>query len=260
LSLDSDGSRAGYKFSGWAAIRLFRAFDLVFGAGEARVVRVFPGWTGQMLMSAMQFQMLESTTYNPWGTTCNAIATAPYIGHSASNLAQLAADVPTIVSQVRLARTAANQKHVWLFSYEGGQHVLTNAQIVSADAGIYNVYRDYLDSMNAYFDHFNHYNHVGQWGSGGAWGSMQRTGDGTSSHKYRALVDFATAHPVSVEPPPALTVAPVKPASASTGAAYTVLGRRIDAGQQDLLRKLAPGVYLSRPDAASQTGSVTLVR
>ncbi len=257
MGLDADGTRAGYKFHGWAAIRLFHAFDLVFGDASPRVVRVFPGWTGQLLMSAMQFQMLEDPVRNPWGTTVDAIATAPYMGHSASDLAGLAAAIPTVTAQVKAARTAANQKGVWLFSYEGGQHLTTNAATVSRDAGIYSVYRAYLDSMNTSFDHFSHYNHVGQWGSGGAWGSMEHTGDGTSSHKYRALYDFQVANPVSIRPSPVLSMLP-QAAAARNADAYTVLGRKVEQGDR-LVRRLAPGVYLTRPDARClETNTVLL--
>jgi len=107
--------------------------------------------------------------------------------------------------------------------------------------------------MNSSFDHFSHYNHVGQWGSGGAWGSMEHTGDGTSSHKYRALVDFSNAHPVSVAPAPALSVRTAAPPKQGSGQAFSVLGRRVSSRGDDLARRLAPGVYLTLP-AAPQTG------
>lgn len=227
LSLDANADRAGYKFHAWAALRLWRGFELVYGHNSPTVVRVLAGWVGQLLMSAMEFQVVENTTQNPWGITASAIAIAPYIGHSATTIDQLAADVPGIVASVRAARTAANQKSVQLFAYEGGQHVLSGADQVNANSRMYTIYRAYLDSINPSFHLFSHYAHVGGWGSGGAWGSMQFTGQSPSiAHKYRALRDFAAEHPVAVDRPAAVRPRAV-PVPAGNAQAYALDGRSV---------------------------------
>ncbi len=251
LNLDSDATRAGYKFHGWAALRLFRAFDLVFGEGSPRVVRVYAGWVNQLLTVAMHFMVQADATLNPWGIKADAIALAPYIGHKASNLSELEAEIPNITNKVRTARNAARQKGVQLFAYEGGQHLTTNAATLCRDQAIYGIYRTYLDSMNQYLDAFSHYCHVGKWGSGGAWGSMEYTGQPKSqAHKYRALCDFVEANPPTtvketrVPAPSMMRLRPRFP-----GVLFALDGRvsGISLGTEAAknLRRLAPGVYVS---------------
>lgn len=254
MNLDTDATRAAYKFHGWAALRLFRAFDLVFGEGSPRVVRVYAGWVNQLLTVAMHFMVQADATLNPWGIEADAIALAPYIGHNASNLSELEAEIPNITNKVRTARNAARQKGVQLFAYEGGQHLTTNAATLCRDQAIYSIYRTYLDSMNQYLDAFSHYCHVGDWGSGGAWGSMEFTGQSKSqAHKYRALCDFTEANPpTAVEERPALVPSVMQARQWLPTVLFSLDGRvsGISLGTEAAknLRRLAPGVYVS--DAA----------
>jgi len=83
-----------------------------------------------------------------------------------------------------------------LIAYEGGQHVLTGADVVNADSGMYKAYTDYLDGMAPYFTIFCHYLHNGKWSSGGAWGAEEYVGQPLGeAHKLRAIFDWIAANP-----------------------------------------------------------------
>jgi hypothetical protein len=252
LSLRSDATQAGYAFHGWAATRMFAAAEMVFGAHSSRTVNVIAGWTANVGVVGIGSAFVNDTLYNPWGVRVDAVAIAPYMGAGASDLAGVAADIPNKASEAANHRNFANARGVLLLAYEGGQHLTTNAATVCRQSGMYNVYTEYLDSMGKYIDVLSHYNHVGDWGSGGAWGSMEYTGQPISqAHKYRALVDWAAAHPVATARPLLSVRVPSGAAMGKAGSAYTVRGRRIgvvDWGEQDkLLLRLAPGVYVVDP-------------
>lgn len=249
MGLDTDATRAGYRFHGYAAIRLFRAFELVFGQNSPRVVNVFAGWVSTMLPSAMHFQVQDDASLNPWGCQADAIGLAPYIGHSANSLQGLWDDIPGTLASCKTARNAANTRGVMLVAYEGGQHITQSAETVNSQSGMYDVYRAYLDSMNTVFDVFSHYNHVGDWGTGGAWGSMRYTGEPIAqAHKYRALYDFQVANPVAVEPQPTPRVPQARLNQAFAARILTLNGRLLDTRTVTKLsrgwRMLAPGLYV----------------
>lgn len=81
LGLDTNRWTAGFRYHAWAAIRLFRATDLVFGPDSPRVVKVLAAHTANPWIAGQHLQILADTRLNPWGVKANAIATAPYFGH-----------------------------------------------------------------------------------------------------------------------------------------------------------------------------------
>jgi len=199
LGLSSDGSEAMHRFHAWAALRLHRAAELVFGVNSPRIVKVLAGFTKVSNSAVQQMIIVNDPEHNPWGTEVDAISSAPYIGHSATSVSGVQADIAVVTEDSRKMREVADANGLRLLAYEGGQHVLNNADGVSGDQGIYDVYIEYLDSMSLFFDEFSHYNHVGNWGGGGAWGSMERTGQPIEQvHKYRALVEWSAEHPVVI--------------------------------------------------------------
>jgi len=190
---------AGFRYHAWAAVRLFRAADLVFGTDSPRVVKVLAGQTGNTWITGQHVQVLADPNYNPWKVKADAIATAPYFGHKVDG------GDPNAVEQLREAmkksfadsakhRQAADAAGLKLIAYEGGQHVLKKARDINRNPVMYDLYNEYLKEMSKYFVHFSHYCHVGSWGDGGAWGSMEYTGQPIDqAHKYRALVERAKA-------------------------------------------------------------------
>ncbi len=188
---------AGFRYHAWAAIRLFRAADLVFGTGSKRVVRVLATHSTNPWIAGQHLRILGDPAHNPWHVKADAIATAPYFGHKVQG------DSPDVVVQLREAirksaeqsarhRALADEAGLKLIAYEGGQHVTKKAKTINTDTAMYDLYGEYLRAMSTSFSHFSHYCHVGRAGDGGAWGALEHTGQPLDrSHKYRALVAWS---------------------------------------------------------------------
>jgi hypothetical protein len=214
----------GWAYHVYAAIRHFERFEAVFGANHPRLVKVLAGQSGNSAVCGHHVSVLGNSTVNPNGVTVNAYAIAPYIGSGIDGAAadavdQLRAAIPARVQQCVNHRTRLNGTGIPLICYEGGQHLLTNAHILSANQGIYDVYSEYLNAID---DHvqgvFSHYAHVGSWGSGGAWGAMRFTGQPIAdAPKYRALMDYMN----TADAPPGKAVSPA-PADGATNVSVAV--------------------------------------
>ncbi len=197
IGLDKNRWTAGFRYHAWAAIRLFRAADLVYGENDGRVVKVLATHTANSWIAGQHLGVLKDTRHNPWGVKAHAIATAPYFGHevdgsAADAVEQLRAAIARSVSDSAKHRKIADKAGLLLIAYEGGQHVTRNARQVNRNPAMYDLYQQYLTGMSQYFTHFSHYCHVGQAGDGGAWGAIEYTGQPLAeAHKYRALVDWA---------------------------------------------------------------------
>lgn len=199
LGLDTNRWTAGFRFHAWAAIRVFRAADLVFGTHSPRVVKVLATQSANSWIAGQHLQVLADPALNPWGVRATAIATAPYFGHGVDG------EAPDAVTALRAAiqkSGAESAKHrqiaaaagLQLIAYEGGQHVTKNAQTVNRQPVMADLYREYLDEMSRHFVHFSHYAHVGAAGKGGAWGAIEFTGQPLeAAPKYRALVAWGQA-------------------------------------------------------------------
>ena len=197
LGLDENRWTAGFRYHAWAAIRVFRAADVVFGEGSERVVRVLATQSANSWIAGQHLQVMKDAKHNLWRVKADAMAIAPYFGHGVDGAA---ADA---VEQMRkgIAKSVADcEKHlkiaeaagVRLIAYEGGQHVTKNAAELNRSPAMHGLYEEYLRAMSPFFDVFCHYAHVGQAGKGGAWGAIEYTGQAVGeAHKYRAMVEWA---------------------------------------------------------------------
>jgi len=196
----------GGAYSVWQSLKIFKAFQDVFGVADmgTRVIRVC-AWSGNYDIADQAFaNTLNSSTWNPYGQKVDMGAIAPYIGNgidgAASNCQSLFhAEIDRLYSAtsdgVAHAVNMANKYGFKLGCYEGGQHLLTNAHVWSANPNIYTEYMYMLNKWKDKFVLFNHYTHLGAWGSGGAWGAkVSTTSTLAESHKYRALVDWINAN------------------------------------------------------------------
>jgi hypothetical protein len=197
LGLDNDRWTAGFRFHAWAAIRMFRAADLVFGSDNPRVVKVLATQAANSWIAGQHLHVLGDKRLNPWGTKADAIAIAPYFGHGVDGAADdvvplLHAAIDKSVQHAARHRQLADDADLRLIAYEGGQHVTKNAKAVNSSPLMYDLYQRYLKALSAHVDHLSHYCHVGRAGDGGCWGAIEYTGQPREhAHKYRALVDFA---------------------------------------------------------------------
>jgi hypothetical protein len=196
LNLDSAEYTAGFKFHVYAAVRLFERFDAVWGAGNARLVKVIAGQAVNTWMTGKHLEALADPRINPSGVQADAYGIAPYFGNGASTIEEAGEAVQTGIDRTAAQAEAVAGSGLRLIAYEGGQHLLGNADVVSRDPQIYDHYLTYLRGIEPYLDDFAHYNHSSSYRSGGAWGAKEGIGQPIEqAHKYRALWDYAGASP-----------------------------------------------------------------
>lgn len=224
LGLEGDTYAQGRRFHAWAAIRLFEDAAEVFGPGNPRIVRIDAYQAVVPSQIIDHYSVYKDETLNPLGLFPDAFAPAPYFGNGVNGGSSGAVNALIngdngILSRTRALKTARgfldNERNNGypvdkLIAYEGGQHVTTNAQIISRNPEIYTLYVRYLDSCSAYLDEMSHYLHSGTFGSGGAWGSKESIGqDIRDAHKYRALFEWnagIATRPDSEKPTPPETL------------------------------------------------------
>lgn len=192
----------------YRACQIFEIFKEVFGDEmSSRIVKVVGSQSSWSDLSRVMFESLQRPEVNPTGITVDALAIAPYFGHSstgsdlgsAMDLALRAAGPET---QSHLAfidqyNTATGAKAV-LVCYEGGQHYLSESSTFAQSPVAYDVYTAYLDELGKSVDLFCHFTHQSPWG-GTAWGAKSYYGQPVEqAPKYRALVDWIQQHPVAV--------------------------------------------------------------
>ncbi|WP_308636415.1 CBM96 family carbohydrate-binding protein [Paenibacillus silvisoli] len=205
-ALNLPGSNQWYKggaFSLYRSVQIWNQFATVYGSEmAARVARVASFSGNYDIFDQGYANVVNSTTWNPTNQKADMIAIAPYVGSgldgaSASIQSQFHADIDATFNDRVLTAVAIAQKYnVKLGCYEGGQHLLTNADQWSGNQNIYTEYTYMLNKFAPYFVLYNHYAHAGSWSSGGAWGAKAFTGQSNAAApKYRAIVDWVAAHP-----------------------------------------------------------------
>lgn len=197
----------GGAYSVWQSLKIFKAFEDVFGTSSmgTRVVRVV-SYSGNMDIGRQALKnVYKSTQWNPNNEKIDMLAIAPYVGGSidgASSAAQsqFHAEISALASGEPISFAKQDIKTFGipaLGCYEGGQTLYTNANKWSANPAVYDEYKYMLDTWNSNgISLFMHYTNVGTWEAKQAWGAKNNTGQSLSTaHKYRALVDWITAHP-----------------------------------------------------------------
>jgi hypothetical protein len=192
----------GWAYHVYAAVRHFAEFDTVFAdAPEGRLIKVLGGFIGNPACTEHHLRVLEDPRVNPDKVEVDAYALAPYFGHSVDGSAEnvfelLREDLhEKVVPKLEKHRKLVDAAGLKMVAYEGGQHLLENADQANAKPEMYEMYREYLNTMSIYFDGvFAHYVHVGANPPKHMWGALRYTGQNASeAPKYRALVDFAKA-------------------------------------------------------------------
>jgi hypothetical protein len=195
---------AGWRFHAYAAIRNFRAADLVFGAGSPRVVRVLAQQKGALMQARQQQAVLANRRLNPWGVKADAIAIAPYFGSKIDKkpIDGASPDAPALMRRSIAEQAAmsaemhrfAADNGLRLIAYEGGQHVTLNGEVINRQPVMQELYREYLAAMAPYYDLMCHFTNVGPYRKGKAFGTLEQTGaPAGQSPKYRALQEWSAA-------------------------------------------------------------------
>lgn len=198
----------GQSFAVYQSLRIFEAFEDVFGPSSmgTRVIRVF-AYGGNMDTGRKALRdVYKSATYNPNNVLIDMLAIAPYIGGALNGAdpdiaARFRAEVEMILT-TDVAEAVADQAEFGiaaLGTYEGGQHLLLNSKVWAQNPAVYAEYMNMLDRWSTVFTLFMHYAHTGTWTDvveQSSWGALDHTGQSLAeAHKYRALLDWATAHP-----------------------------------------------------------------
>jgi hypothetical protein len=194
-SLGLSGSIPDASYYVYASVRVYEAFEAVFGQGSPRLVKVLAGqaaWTGpcQAHMTA-----LADPTINPKATRPSVYAIAPYF--SGTSIADLGTSISTTVQWAQAHTMCVASLGLPLISYEGGSDSFSasgnGCQTLQHDPGMHDLYSMYLDGMSGakLGGPLMQYTH-----SGTCWGLVEKTGDSPSiSPKYKGLLDWLAAHP-----------------------------------------------------------------
>ena len=192
-SLGLSGSDPAASYYVYQAVRLYEAFEAVFGAGSPRLVKVLSGQAAYDGPCTNDIKALLDTTINPNRTMPDVYAVAPYL--SGTTVAAVGSAITGIKSGLQSNATCAAMASLPLVSYEGGSdsYAASNCQAVQTDPGMHDVYTSYLDALVAdgLAGPFMQYTHTGS-----CWGMKVKTSDATSaSPKYQGLLDWLSAHP-----------------------------------------------------------------
>jgi hypothetical protein len=187
------GNDPSSSYYAYQAVRVFEAFEAVFGKGSPRLVKVMAGqasYSGPCMDHAIA---LGNATINPNGTKPDVYAVAPYV--TGTSVAALTSGITTTKKSIAADVTCATQIGVPLVAYEAGSDssAASSCQTVQVDPGMHDVYTAYLDAMSGagFKGPFMQYTH-----SGSCWGLKVATSDAvTAAPKYQGLLDWLAAHP-----------------------------------------------------------------
>jgi hypothetical protein len=189
------GSNPAASFYVYEAVRIYEAFEAVFGKGSPRLVKVLAGqaaWTGPC---TAHVTALGDAKINPNKTRPDVYAVAPYfVGNTT---AALTSAIPQASTWTRDSAQCALTANLPLISYEGGSDTSSapddTCRTIMHDPALHDIYVGYLDAMVAskLTGPFMQYTHTGA-----CWGLKEKTSDALSvSPKYKGLLDWLAAHP-----------------------------------------------------------------
>lgn len=197
LGLDEDQYKAGFEFHVYAAVRLFERFEAVWGATNPRLIKVVCGQSVNTWMTGVHLAALGNSVINPNNIRPTAYGIAPYFGSGQTTIEGLANAVQTGIDRAAAQAEAVRSSGLKLIAYEGGQHVVSSADVVNRNPRMYDIYTTYLNGVSQHLEEMAHYCHSASFGSDGAWGSKEFIGQPNNlAHKYRALLDYADESPV----------------------------------------------------------------
>ena len=192
-SLALPGSDPEASYYVYESVRMYEAFEAVFGKGSPRLVKVLSGQAAYNGPCTNDIAALPNTTINPNKTMPDVYAIAPYI--SGTTVAAVKASISGVASWVSMNATCAAMASLPIISYEGGSdsYSASNCQAVQTDPGMHDVYTAYLDALvgDGLKGPFMQYTHTGS-----CWGLKVKTTDpNAAAPKYQGLLDWLAAHP-----------------------------------------------------------------
>ncbi len=173
--VESRGQRVGTDGAGYqayAAIRLWEAFESVFGKDNPRLVKVLAGQAANPGLAQKHWSVIDDPSLNPNGTRPNAYAIAPYFYEANGG------DIEgTVLERIRAHKEIADAHNVALVAYEGGEH--TDNAGTKKQPGIYDAYTKYLNVVSQYIDVFVFYALAAP-----TWGEVSYIGEHKTGNAY----------------------------------------------------------------------------
>jgi hypothetical protein len=192
-SLGLAGTDPAASFYAYEAVRVYEAFEAVFGKRSPRLVKVFSGQWASGGPCTNEVKALSDAKINPNKTMPDVFAIAPYL--SGTTVSALTTAIPGIKNGITSNISCAAMASLPVISYEGGQdsYAASNCQAVQTEPGMHDVYTAYLDALVAdgLEGPFMQYTHTGD-----CWGLKVQTSDPSSAApKYQGVLDWLAAHP-----------------------------------------------------------------
>jgi hypothetical protein len=194
-SLGLPGSIPSASYYVYAAVRVYAAFEAVFGKGSPRLVKVLAGqaaWTGPC---EAHMTALADSTINPTAEMPDVYAVAPYL--TGTSISDLQGAIATTAGWITSTEGCVASAKLPVITYEGGSDSSAasgnGCATLQVDPGMQDLYVSYLSALSdaGLGGPFTQYTHVGS-----CWGLKPATSDTTdASPKYQGVLDWLAAHP-----------------------------------------------------------------
>ncbi len=188
LALNVFDSIPASSYYVYQSVRLFEAFDEVFGADKGRLVHVLSGQNAWAGPCGSHMKALADKTINPKGTKPDFYAVAPYV--TGTSVADLNAHIDETVSGYSANSACAAASGITVITYEGGPDSFAlggpACTTIQHDAGMKDFYLGFLQKLTAagLKGPFMQYTH-----SGTCWGLKEKASDSLAdSPKYQGVL------------------------------------------------------------------------
>lgn len=187
------GDDKGFAYQVYASVRMFEAFDAVFGEDKTRLVRVISGQAVNLGVCDIHIDALGDNVINPNGSKPDVYAVAPYF--MGANISELnGPGIDNAATWITDTYRCADRMDLKVIAYEAGQdsYVPAGGEMPCADIqmqdGMRETYVSFLNAMKKakLTGPLMQYTHTGN-----CWGMKQKTSDSTeASPKYRGMLDW----------------------------------------------------------------------
>ncbi|MFQ6099402.1 MAG: hypothetical protein ACE5O2_16840, partial [Armatimonadota bacterium] len=210
---------AGWRYSAYRSVQMFRLWENVFG-GRDRLVRVISTQAANPYVSERKLGFQDAYK------ECDALGVAPYFSLNLSPRSDPSSDevsewtvkqvldhleqvsLPRAIEHIRRQKQVADKYGLRLVAYEAGQHAVgvgggENNEALTAllhaanrDERMGGLYTRYLDAWrDAGGELCCIFSSVGRWSKWGSWGALEYVDDDTP--KYQAIVRWSRANPLA---------------------------------------------------------------
>lgn len=187
VGLEGDEFAQGFRYHAYAAIRLWEAFEKIYGKNNPRLVKVLAGQsTNPGIAQWYHWPLIKNPKLNPGKIRPDVYAIGPYFYADEISEKALNAGVTKALEHVTQHRKLADENGVLLVAYEGGEH--TDKPETRLKPWIYKVYQRYLDGLNKHLDVYVNYAMAGP-----TWGEVEWIGqhkEKEGAWPWRAIHDW----------------------------------------------------------------------